>query len=63
MTARFRHYAWDWRAVLAVALATFIIGGLSGLVVGLAADRHHHHGFRGDHGGPVRPGPWGGFRN
>ncbi|MGN6161752.1 MAG: hypothetical protein ACTHOG_08630 [Marmoricola sp.] len=61
---RFRTYAWDWRAVVAVAAAMFILGGLSGLVVGLAAggDHHHHHGFRDRPGGSFPWGP-GGPRN
>jgi len=62
LITRFKDYIWDWRAVVAVGIALFIVGGLSGLVLGLAMDGgHRHHGFRDGHGGYMRPGPWGGF--
>ncbi|HWU33159.1 MAG TPA: hypothetical protein VN108_09805 [Marmoricola sp.] len=56
LLVRLRHYAWDWRAVVAVGIATFIVGGLAGLVMGLSMD----HGNNSERGG--RFGPGGQFR-
>jgi hypothetical protein len=63
LKTRWRDRAWSFRALLAVALATLIIGGVGGLVVGAAAARHHdrHDGFYhrlGPGGGPGMGPGW-----
>ena len=51
LKTRWRDRAWSFRAMLAVALATLVIGGVAGgSIVALAdGDGHDHHGVR----------PWG----
>lgn len=60
LKTRWRDRVWSFRAMLAVALATLVIGGVGGLVVGAAAARHHdrHDGFY-DRMGPGGPGMMG----
>jgi hypothetical protein len=54
LRTRWRDRAWSFRAMLAVALATLLIGGFAGgTVVALADDGRDHH----DH--HHRMGPWG----
>ena len=56
---RMRDYAWDWRAVVAVGIATFIVGGLAGLAIGLAmgsGGSTSNTGFRNGTGGGFRQG-------
>lgn len=59
--ARLRDYAWDWRAVVAVGIATFIVGGLAGLVMGLSMDHGNNGGERGGRFGPGGHFQRGGF--
>ena len=55
LKTRWRDRAWSFRALLAVALAPLIIGGIGGLVVGVAATHHDRHD------GYHRMGPGGGM--
>ncbi|HEX2893999.1 MAG TPA: hypothetical protein VHO29_08355 [Marmoricola sp.] len=48
---RWRDRAWSFRAMLAVAAASLVIGGVAGGVIGAAAG--------GDDHGRYRTGPWG----
>jgi hypothetical protein len=51
LKTRWRDRAWSFRSMLAVALATFLIGGIAGgIVVGATGD---------DHDGQHRMGRWG----
>ena len=50
MKERWRDRAWSFRAMLAVALASLVIGGLSGGVITAVAGH--------DHDGRYRNGPW-----
>lgn len=52
LKTRWRDRAWSFRAMLAVALATFLIGGIAGGVVVAASDQ-------GDRDMPSRMGQWG----
>jgi hypothetical protein len=62
LKTRWRDRAWSFRALLAVALATLVIGGVGGLVIGVAAAHHgdRHDGFyrMGPGGGPGMPPGW-----
>lgn len=55
LKTRWRDRAWSFRAMLAVALATFVIGGIGGGVVGAAAGHEHRHD-RFSRMGPGGPG-------
>lgn len=45
LVPRWRDRAWSFRAMLAVALATFLVGGLAGgAIVAMADDDHPDHG-------------------
>ena len=57
LKTRWRDRAWSFRALLAVALAMFVIGGIGGLVVGVAAAHHHDR----NDGFYYRMGPGGGM--
>jgi hypothetical protein len=63
LKTRWRDRAWTFRAMLAVALASLVIGGVGGLVVGVAAAHQHdrrdgfHHRF-GPGGGPGMGPGW-----
>lgn len=56
LKTRWRDRAWTFRAMIAVALASLVIGGVTGGVIGAAAD----HGDRRDRMDRMgRMGPWG----
>jgi len=59
LKTRWRDRAWSFRAMLAVALATLLIGGIAGGVIGAAAsgDRDDHRIGRWGPGGPMMGGP------
>ena len=65
MKARWRDRAWTFRDLVAVALATLLLGGIAGgTLVAVADDDHDHRHFRMGPGGPgerMRP-DWGGPR-
>jgi len=61
LKTRWRDRAWTFRAMLAVAAASLVIGGIAGGLVGAAVDDDHDEGYRMGPGGPgmrMPPG-WG----
>ena len=63
LKTRWRDRVWTFRAMLAVALATLVIGGIAGGLLGAAAVRHddRHDGYHdrfGPGGGPGMPPGW-----
>ena len=53
---RFTDRAWSLRSVIAVALASVILGGLGGAALASAGDDDHERGRHFERGGPVPPG-------
>jgi hypothetical protein len=60
LKARWRDRVWSFRAIIAVALASLLIGGVTGGVIGAVAaddDRDGHYRMGPwDHDGPMPPG-------
>ena len=52
LKTRWRDRAWTFRAMLAVAAASLVIGGITGGLVGAAVDDDHDDGYRMGPGGP-----------
>jgi hypothetical protein len=59
---RWRDRVWSFRAMLAVAAPTLVIGGVTGGLVGAAVDDGHDDGYRMGPGGPAMRMPPG-WRN
>ena len=60
LVTRWRDRAWSFRAMLAVALATLVIGGVAGgTIVALADDDNEHGHYWMGPGGPDGGMPWG----
>lgn len=53
---RFSDRVWSLRAVIAIALASVILGGLAGAALASAGDDHDDRGTHFGRGGPVPPG-------
>jgi len=56
LKTRWRDRAWTFRAMLAVAAASLVIGGITGGLVGAAVDDDHDDGYRMGPGMRMPPG-------